>query len=106
MDELIEVLDEDYDQNNSQVISLDSILNTNQNNNENVKNQVISMDRLFDKEEKETIVDAYEEDLKKEKLIQKRITRIQIGLLIFLLVFGSLVYFFGYDIFKEFIKID
>lgn len=113
MDEIIEVLDEEYDpknsQDNSQIISLDTILNSNQQtneNNSNSKSQVISFDRLFDKEEEDFVVDAYEEDLKKEQSLQKKITRVQIGLLIFLFVFGTLVYFFGYDFFEPYIKID
>lgn len=36
----------------------------------------------------------------------KKIERIQLFLILFLVVVGSLVYFFGYDLFKPFIKVD
>lgn len=109
MDEEIEVLDEETTDSN--IISIDQIINTTQKQEEiqaqpeEVKtNEVIGMDRLF--EDEEEVVDAYEEDQKKEEIKQNKITRIQIGLIIFLVVFASLIYFFGYNIVEPFIKID
>ena len=73
MDENIEVLNEDFLQEEKK---------------ENI-DEIIPLDRLFDSNEE--VVDAYEEDLLKEELNQKKITKIQIGLLLFLAVFASLV---------------
>ena len=70
----------------------------------NNSDDIISLDRLFDSQEE--VVDAYEEDKKLEEIKQKKITKIQIGLIIFLVVFATLVYFFGYDFVEPFIKID
>lgn len=70
----------------------------------NKSDDIISLDRLFDSQEE--VVDAYEEDKKLEEIKQKKITKIQIGLIIFLVVFATLVYFFGYDFVEPFIKID
>lgn len=87
MNEEIEVLDEDFeaiDNNNSDTI--------------------ISLDRLFDSNEE--VIDAYEEDKKLEDIKQKKITKIQISLIIFLVVFATIVYFFGYNFVEPFIKID
>ena len=81
------------------------VLDENTNINQNNSNNIISIDRLFDNDEQE-VVDAYEEDLLKEDEKQKRITKIQIGLIIFLVIFASLIYFFGYNFFEPFIKID
>ena len=74
---------------------------TNNNNDE-----VISLDRLFNNDDNEQVIDAYEEDKQIERLKQQKITRIQIGLIVFLVVFASLVYFFGYNFFEPYIKID
>ena len=81
------------------------VLDENTNINQNNSNNIISIDRLFDNDEQE-VVDAYEEDLLKEDEKQKRITKIQIGLIIFLVIFASLIFFFGYNFFEPFIKID
>ena len=73
--------------------------------NSNDSNEVISLDRLFN-DDNEEVIDAYEEDKQIERLKQQKITRIQIGLIVFLVVFASLVYFFGYDFLEPYIKID
>lgn len=91
MNEEIEVLDEDFDESNV-------------SNNKIQEEHVIGLDSLFSKDE--IVVDAYEEDLKKEKLKQKRITKIQIGLIIFLVVSATVIYFFGYNIVEPLIKIE
>lgn len=96
MDEQIEILDEDF-------LETDSNKKTNLIK-ENSSNQVISLDRLFN--ENEEVIDAYEDDKQKEELLQKKITKIQIGLIVFLIVFASLVYFFGYNFLEPYIKID
>ena len=84
-----------------EIISLSDIMN------ESVKeDKVIPLDRLFPLDEDEEVIDVYEEQLEKEKIKQKKIGRIQIGLIVFLIVFASLVYLFGYDFFEPFIKID
>ena len=74
--------------------------------NSNDSNEVISLDRLFNNDDNEEVIDAYEEDKQIERLKQQKITRIQIGLIVFLVVFASLVYFFGYDFLEPYIKID
>ena len=98
MSDQVEVLNENV--NNDKIIPLNDILNTNINN----KDNVISLDRLF--EEDEEVIDVYEENQKLEEIRQKKITKIQIGLIIFLVFFASIVYFFGYNFFEPFIKID
>lgn len=104
MDEEIEVLDEEVKDDNN-IISIDQIINTTEIQPQTINTkEVIGIDRLF--EDEEEVVDAYEEDQKKEEIKQNKITRIQIGLIIFLVVFASLVYFFGYNIVEPFIKID
>ena len=65
---------------------------------------IIGLDSLFSQDEQ--VVDAYEDDLNKERLRQKKITKIQIGLIIFLVISASLIYFFGYDLIEPFIKIE
>ena len=71
----------------------------------NNSDEVISLDRLFNQDDQE-VIDAYEEDRQIEKLRQQKITRIQLGLIVFLVIFASLVYFFGYNFFEPYIKID
>lgn len=73
--------------------------------NSNDSNVIIPLDRLFN-DDNEEVIDAYEEDKQIERLKQQKITRIQIGLIVFLVVFASLVYFFGYDFLEPYIKID
>lgn len=87
---------------NQNIVPLTEVINDSIK--ENQSSSVIGLDRLFD--ENEEVIDAYEDDMIKEEQRQKKITKIQIGLLIFLAIFGSLVYFFGYDIFEPFIKIN
>ena len=102
MNENIEVLEDKNE--NKNIVSLNEVINNNDSKTENQNNEVIGLDRLFDEDEE--VIDAYEDDLIQEEKRQKKITKIQIGLMIFLLVFASLVYFFGYNIFEPFIKID
>lgn len=87
MNEEIEVLDEDFTTTKA-------------------PGEVISLDRLFDTKEDEEVIDAYEEDQQLEKIKQAKITKIQIGLIVFLVIFASLVYFFGYDFVEPYIKAD
>ncbi len=47
-----------------------------------------------------------EEKKERKKIDDKIIGRIQIGLILFLIVSASLIYFFGYDLFEPFIKVD
>ncbi|MBQ9024025.1 MAG: hypothetical protein IJ105_02250 [Bacilli bacterium] len=89
MNEEIEVLDEDFTKSEST----------------NNSKEIISLDRLFDNSNEE-VIDAYEEDKKLEEIRQQKITKIQIGLIVFLIIFASLVYFFGYNFLEPFIKID
>ena len=70
----------------------------------NPQGDVIELDRLFDEDEE--VIDVYEENLQKEEIRQKKITKIQIGLIIFLVISASLIYLFGYNLFEPFIKID
>ena len=106
MDEF-EILDEDFEPVNipatddkPEILDLSDIIG------ESVKvEEEIPLDRLFSIDNEE-VIDAYEEDLEKEKRRQKKIGRIQIGLIVFLVIIASLVYLFGYDFFEPFIKID
>ena len=66
---------------------------------------MIKIDRLFnvnDEEEKK------EEQLNKEKETKKdrKIEKIQLGLIIFLVVSATLIYFFGYNLVEPFIKLE
>lgn len=96
-DDFIEVLDENEDE----IEILDDFDSTIEKN----KGEVISLDRLFDTKEDEIVVDAYEEDMKKDELRQQKITKIQIGLIIFLVVSATLFYFFGYNLVEPYINI-
>lgn len=95
MDEEIEVLDEDFEEELIEKIDSNEV-----NNHDNV----IELDRLFNLDEE--VVDVYEENTKKEEKNQKIITKVQISLIIFLVVFASLFYFFGYNLVEPYIKID
>ena len=71
----------------------------------NTEENMIKIDRLFnvnDEEEKK------EEQLNKEKETKKdrKIEKIQLGLIIFLVVSATLVYFFGYNLVEPFIKLE
>ena len=74
------------------------------NNNE----PIISIDSIIDKSENDDFSPAPEvtADNSIQVIKDKRTERIQIGLIIFLIVIASLVYFFGYDFLKPFIKVD
>lgn len=64
--------------------------------------KVIGIDRLFEVEDDKFDKEKKLKELKTDKLIE----RIQIGLILFLIVAGTLIYFFGYELFEPFIKID
>lgn len=71
----------------------------------NTEEDMIKIDRLFnvnDEEEKK------EEQLNKEKETKKdrKIEKIQLGLIIFLVVSATLIYFFGYNLVEPFIKLE
>lgn len=71
----------------------------------NTEENMIKIDRLFnvnDEEEKK------EEQLNKEKETKKdrKIEKIQLGLIIFLVVSATLIYFFGYNLVEPFIKLE
>lgn len=78
--------------------------------NSNIFEEDFKFEEKDDKIEKSPQIDIFEEvkDLSKIKEIQKdrKIEMIQLFLILFLIVGGSLIYFFGYDLFKPFIKID
>ena len=95
MDDFVEVLNENTESSDDNIFDNDGAIK---------KEDVISLDSLFENEEE--VIDVYEEKQALEKIKQKRITNIQIGLIIFLVVFATLVYFFGYDFVEPFIKID
>lgn len=64
---------------------------------------IIDINRLFQTDEDIKIEkDEEEKEKKKDKLILK----IQIGLIIFLVVSATLIYFFGYNIIEPLIKIE
>lgn len=96
MEEEIEVLDEDFLPVNEPVQQPSPMIE---------KTDLITIDELFSAPNEE-VIDVYEEKLKKEEKRQKKITKIQIGLIVFLIIFATVTYFFGYDIVEPFIKID
>lgn len=93
-EEEIEVLEEDFEEEPVEVLE-----------DKNNQNNIIELDRLFSLDDEE-VVDVYEENKQKEEKKQKIVTKVQIGLIIFLVVFASLFYFFGYDLVEPYIKID
>lgn len=97
-DEEIETLDENDNKAENKI-------EKNLNNSTKQEGTVIDINRLFDVDEKEEKI-AEEEIKKKSEKKDKKIFKIQIGLIIGLIVIASLVYFFGYNLFEPFIKID
>ena len=71
----------------------------------NTEENMIKIDRLFNVTEDE---DRREEQLNKEKETKKdrKIEKIQLGLIIFLVVSATLIYFFGYNLVEPFIKLE
>lgn len=71
----------------------------------NTEEDMIKIDRLFNVTEDE---DRREEQLNTEKELkkEKNIEKIQLGLIIFLVVSATLVYFFGYNLVEPFIKLE
>ena len=71
----------------------------------NTEEDMIKIDRLFNVTEDE---DGREEQLNTEKELkkEKKIEKIQLGLIIFLVVSATLVYFFGYNLVEPFIKLE
>ena len=71
----------------------------------NTEENMIKIDRLFNVNDEE---DKKEEQLNKEKEAKKdrKIEKIQLGLIIFLVVSATLVYFFGYNLVEPFIKLE
>ena len=71
----------------------------------NTEEDMIKIDRLFNVTEDE---DRREEQLNTEKELknEKKIEKIQLGLIIFLVVSATLVYFFGYNLVEPFIKLE
>mgnify|MGYP003289976086 FL=1 len=110
-DEEIETLDEnDNKSEENKEINDNGILNKQQEqdekqNSKETEGTVIDINRLFDVDEKEEKI--AEEEIKKEsEKKDKKIFKIQIGLIVALVLIASLVYFFGYNLFEPFIKID
>lgn len=71
----------------------------------NTEEDMIKMDRLFnvnDEEDKKEEQFNIEKEAKKEKKIEK----IQLGLIIFLVVSATLIYFFGYNLVEPLIKLE
>lgn len=71
----------------------------------NTEENMIKIDRLFNVNDEE---DKKEEQLNKEKEAKKdrKIEKIQLGLIIFLVVSATLIYFFGYNLVEPFIKLE
>lgn len=64
-----------------------------------------------DKSEVINLYDVLNQELLTEEPLKKKdydkiIEKVQIGLIVFLIVAGTLIYFFGYDFFEPYIKID
>lgn len=76
--------------NNEEIIDINTVLNKE-------PEEVLSIDKILDNNNEEKLARIMKE---------KKIERIQIGLILFLIVAGTLIYFFGYEIFKPFIPID
>jgi hypothetical protein len=94
----IEVLDDNTEVESIEPLPVLEEKNTNVNSND-----VISIDRLFTSEQDEKLEKEAKEEIKKE---DKRIEKIQLFLIIFLVISATLVYFFGYSFFEPYIKID
>lgn len=97
--------------NKENIMDINSIMNSNSNDN------MLSISEILKEDEKkelkdddiikvDRIFDTNNEDKMREIKRDKKIEKIQIGLIIFLVVVASLVYFFGYDFFEPYIKID
>ena len=71
----------------------------------NTEEDMIKIDRLFNVTEDE---DRREEQLNTEKELKKdkKIEKIQLGLILFLIVGATIVYFFGYSLVEPFIKLE
>lgn len=72
---------------NENIVSLNDILNQKKED-----DNIIPLETLINEKPKKN----------NDKLIEK----IQIGLIIFLIISATLIYFFGYDLFEPYIKID
>lgn len=73
---------------------------------EEKKEEIIDLNNFFDEPKQEEIKEEIVKVKKEKKNHDKLIERIQLGLIIFLVVAGTLTYFFGYQLFEPFIKID
>lgn len=97
--------------NDANIIPLSSLFES--NNNQVSEEELIMID-IEDEPpiETEEIIDldSILSELPKEKVKKldsdKLIEKIQIGLIIFLVVAGTIIYFFGYEFFEPYIKID
>lgn len=87
-------------ENNEEIETLDI-----DENPSNTKEDMIKIDRLFNVNDEE---DKKKEQLNKEKETKKdkKIEKIQLGLIIFLIVSATLIYFFGYNLVEPFIKLE
>lgn len=87
-------------ENNEEIEALDI-----DENPSNTKEDMIKIDRLFNVNDEE---DKKKEQLNKEKETKKdkKIEKIQLGLIIFLIVSATLIYFFGYNLVEPFIKLE
>ncbi len=87
-------------ENNEEIETLDI-----DENPSNTEEDMIKIDRLFNVNDEE---DKKEEQLNKEKETKKdkKIEKIQLGLIIFLIVSATLIYFFGYNLVEPFIKLE
>lgn len=101
--------------NDNNIISLSSLFESNDENNNleedfemieiedeppKQSQEIISLDDIINKEEL-----LVNKSIKK-KDYDKIIERIQISLIIFLILASTLIYFFGYNFFEPYIKID
>lgn len=87
-------------ENNEKIETLDI-----DENPSNTEEDMIKIDRLFNVTEDE---DRREEQLNTEKETKKdkKIEKIQLGLIIFLVVSATLIYFFGYNLIEPLIKLE
>lgn len=98
----------------SNIISLSSLFDSDNNSDFEKDFEMIEIEDEPPKENEDNLVSLNEllsesevkEEPKEKKNHDKLIERIQIGLIIFLIISASLVYFFGYDLLEPYIKID
>lgn len=97
--------------NNDNIIPLASLFESDKINDDDLEMIEIEDEPSIDNMEIIDLESIIDQNLPLKEIPQKRdydkmIEKIQIGLIIFLIIIGTLIYFFGYDLFEPYIKID